>query len=298
MDLWITERYEDQFGLSFKVKETLYHAQSDFQRIDILDAEFYGRMLLLDGMMMTTERDEFIYHEMISHIPLLAHPNPKRVLIIGGGDGGTVREVLKHPSVEQVVLCEIDGLVIDACREFLPTIAGELGHPKVDIRVQDGIQLVADLAAGKYPDQAPFDIVLIDSTDPVGPGEGLFTLEFYQNVYKILSSNGIMVNQSESPWAMQPRVRKIYALLNRVFPLVQPYIATIPTYPGAYWSWAYCSKGLSPLSQMNMPLAESLSNNTRYYNPAIHQAAFALPNFLKALLDVETSPVCDAAVTA
>ena len=171
-ELWYTEVDKNGFGKSFKVVQTLYKGQSEFQSIDILETSGFGRLLLLDGLVMTTEKDEFVYHEMISHIPLLAHPNPKQVLVIGGGDGGTIREVLKHPSVERAVLCEIDGMVIEASKQWLPTIACALDDPKVEIQVADGAAYVA-----KHKNT--FDVILIDSTDPIGPGARLFNKEFY-----------------------------------------------------------------------------------------------------------------------
>lgn len=274
MDLWYTEKQKDQFGITIKVKETLFHGVSEFQTVDVLDTEAFGRMLILDGLMMTTERDEFFYHEMISHIPMLNHPNPKSVLVIGGGDGGTVREVLKHPGVERVVLCEIDGMVIDACRKFLPTIAGKLDDPRVDIQVRDGVAYIAE-------QKNQFDIILIDSTDPMGPGEGLFTEEFYNNVKAALKEGGIMAAQSESPVANEREMRLMYALLNKVFPVVSTFVSPITTYPGGYWSWAFCSNGVKPLEYINEDAAKEIEKTSKLYNRDIHKAVFALPNFVK-----------------
>lgn len=274
MELWVTEEHLEAVRLSYKITETLYHGESAFQKIDVVDTVAYGRMLLLDGLVMTTERDEFIYHEMISHIPMLAHPNPKKVLVIGGGDGGTVREVLKHPSVEEVVLCEIDGDVIDVSRKFLPSIAGQLNDPRVDIQVRDGVAYIAE-------QKNRFDVILIDSTDPIGPGEGLFTEAFYHNVKSALTENGIMANQSESPVANPREIRLVYALLGKVFPTVVPYTATIPTYPGHYWSWAFCSQNRKPADGFGNPIATELEKSCKFFNRDIHQAVFALPNFVR-----------------
>jgi len=271
---WIFETVQEQIKYGFKYSQLLYEKQSAFQNIKVVDTNFYGRMLLLDDLVMTTEKDEFIYHEMISHIPLLAHPNPQSVLVIGGGDGGTVREVLKHPTVNEVVLCEIDGDVIKACKQFLPTIAGRLDDPRVDVQVRDGIEYIAQ-------QKNCFDVILIDSSDPVGPGVGLFTEAFYQNVKAALKPGGIMANQSESPMAQADGVQKIYALLNSVFQLVVPYYAAIPTYPGAYWTWAFCTNGDGPLHQINEALAVELEQTTRFYNRQVHRAVFALPNFIR-----------------
>lgn len=286
MDLWITERHDETTGITVKVKNTLYHEVSEFQTIDILDTEAYGRMLLLDGMIMVTEKDEFIYHEMIAHVPMLSHPDPKRVLVIGGGDGGTVREVLKHPSVEKVILCEIDGLVIQASRTYLPSIAGKLSDARVDIEVADGVKFIANR-------KNEFDVILIDSTDPLGPGEGLFTETFYTHVMEALRPGGVMVAQSESPFADQREIGLMYNLLHKVFPVVTPYVGPIPTYPCGYWSWAYCSKDVKPTDFYNTAQAELIEKGTKYYNQAIHQACFAIPNFLKPLV---TAPQAVGAV--
>jgi spermidine synthase len=278
MDLWYSEKQENGHGLTLKVTQSLYSAKSDFQQIDIVDTEAWGRLLLLDGLVMTTERDEFIYHEMISHIPLLAHPDPKQVLIIGGGDGGTVREVLKHPGVQRVVLCEIDGQVVDACRQYLPSIAGQLSDARVDIQIGDGVAYIE-----RHTDV--FDVILVDSTDPMGPGEGLFTEPFYQNVKRALTAQGVMAAQTESPFVNQTAIRKIYDILNQVFPRVDAYTAPIPTYPGGYWCWTVATKrGFSPFVHVDVTQSDRLSATCKYYNADIHTAAFALPNFLRQLI--------------
>jgi spermidine synthase len=264
---------------------TLYHAQSPYQTIDIIDTKAYGRMLLLDGKVMTTERDEFIYHEMLAHIPLMAYAStapPQHVVIIGGGDGGTVREVLKHPSVQRVVLCEIDADVIEACRQFLPGIAGKIDDARVDRRDGDGVAYVKQLAQ-----EAPgtVDVFLIDATDPLGPGEGLFTEPFYENVRTCLTEGGVVALQSESPWAQQRAFQLIQRTLREVFPIVQPYVAAVPTYPGGYWSWTFCSmtKDGRKLAPTTEALAADLEKQCRFYNRHVHGAVFALPNFVRQL---------------
>jgi len=282
MDLWVRERFLDRFEQGYKVSETLHFSQSEFQEISIVTTEALGRMLLLDGMIMTTERDEFIYHELITHIPLLAHPAPKKVLVIGGGDGGTIREVLKHPSVEKAVLCEIDGDVIDVCKKYLPTIAGKLDDPRVEIVVRDGAAYIAE-------HKNEFDAILIDSTDPIGPGEKLFTKEFYEGVKAALTENGVMACQSESPVAVPDECRRINSLLRSVFPYVQTYAACVPTYPSGQWSWTFCSKGIRPLDSINDDVAMTIAAQARYYNREVHQAVFALPNYMREIFNVESS---------
>lgn len=266
------------FGIAIKVKEVLFSDQSPFQKVEILDSDSaLGKILTLDDLMMTTEGDEQFYHEMISHIPMMNHKNPKSVLVIGGGDGGTVREVLKHDTVERVVLCEIDGMVIDACKKYLPTIAGKLDDPRVEILVEDAIEYIKDK-------ENEFDIVLIDSTDPMGPGEGLFTEEFYTNVKKSLKKGGIVAAQSESPVVNKEEIKKMYNLLKKVFPITSTFTSPIPTYPGGYWAWAFCSEEVEPLSYIDERRCSDITKTCKIYNKEYHLARFALPNFLKELL--------------
>jgi len=278
LDVWYTEKHQNEAGITLKVKDILYGGQSEFQKVDIIDTEAYGKMLLLDGLVMTSEKDEFFYHEMISHIPMLAHSRPESVLVIGGGDGGTVREVLKYNSVKEVVLCEIDEMVIDASKEFLPSIAGMLDDKRVKINIEDAIKYIER-------QKNRFDVILIDSTDPLGPGVGLFTEEFYNNVKQALRKGGIMVAQTESPLACQEDFKLINILLNKVFPIVKPYFAPVPTYPGAYWSWTFCSNDVQPKLN-NETFAAQLEKETKYYNRDIHAAAFAMPNYVKSILSL------------
>jgi len=277
MDLKYTEIHPGQFGITMKVKNTVYSDKSEFQTIDIIETEGLGKVLLLDGLVMTTEKDEFFYHEMIAHIPMLSHPEPKQVLVIGGGDGGTVREVLKHDTVERVVLCEIDGKVIDACKKYMPQLARKLDDPRVEMQVRDGVEYIAS-------QKAQFDIILIDSTDPMGPGEGLFTEEFYKNVNAALKPGGIMAAQSESPFVNKREMKLMYPLLRKAFPIVGTFVGPIPTYPGGYWSWAFCSNTVEPNSFIDEKRAEIIAKDAVIYNTDLHRAAFALPNFVKELV--------------
>ncbi len=267
------------FGIAIKQKQVLFSKQSPFQKVEIIDSDSeLGKILTLDDLMMTTEGDEFYYHEMISHIPMMHHKNPETVLVIGGGDGGTVREVLKHSSVKKVVLCEIDGMVIDACKQYLPTIACGLDDNRVEIKVEDAIAYIKDK-------KDEFDIVLIDSTDPMGPGEGLFTEEFYTNVKNSLKKGGIVAAQSESPVVNKNEIKKMYKLLKKVFPICAAYTSPIPTYPGGYWAWAYCSVDVEPLSYYADNRAAEITKSCKIYNKEYHYARFALPNYLKELLE-------------
>lgn len=266
------------YGIAIEQKEVLFSAQSDFQKVEIIDSNSQlGKILTLDDLMMTTEGDEQFYHEMISHVPMMHHSAPKTVLVIGGGDGGTIREVLKHETVEKAVLCEIDGMVIDVCKKYLPTISCELDNPKVEILVEDAIEYI------KTQENA-FDIILIDSTDPMGPGEGLFTEEFYTNVKKALKQGGIVSAQSESPVVNKNEIKKMYDLLKKVFPITATFTSNIPTYPGGYWAWAFCSVDVEPLSYFAKDRADKITKQCKVYNQEYHNARFALPNFLKELL--------------
>jgi len=266
------------FGIAIEAGEVLFSDSSEFQKVEVFETNSkLGRVLTLDDLMMTTEGDEFHYHEMIAHIPMMNHKCPKTVLVIGGGDGGTVREVLKHKTVKKVILCEIDGMVIDACKKFLPTIAGKLDDSRVEVLVEDAIEFIKDK-------KNEYDIVLIDSTDPMGPGEGLFTEEFYTNVKNSLKEGGIIAAQSESPVVNKEEIKKMYTLLKKVFPIVSTYTSNIPTYPGGYWAWAYCSDSVEPLSYIDEERCAEITKTCKIYNKEYHLARFALPNYLKELL--------------
>jgi spermidine synthase len=231
-------------------------------------------MLLLDGLVMTTEKDEFIYHEMITHVPHSAHPNPEKILIIGGGDGGTVREALKHDSVKEVVLVEIDGRVIEASRKYLPTISCALDDPRVTVKVDDGIRFVQENADA-------FDVVIVDSTDPIGPAEGLFNREFYQNVFHTLKPGGIMTAQCESPFMNGDFIKSMKGIVGSIFPVSKFYLAHIPTYPSGTWCFLCGSKDVDPEEVQRDPLK---GKSLKYYSKNVHKAAFQLPVFVSELV--------------
>ena len=281
-DVWFTER-DDKIALSLKHDGKLYDVQSDYQRVSVFNTQAYGNMLTLDGMVMTTEKDEYVYHEMITHIPMLTHPNPKRALVIGGGDGGTARELLRHDSLEEVVMVEIDDKVIEASKMHLPTIASALEHPKLNLIVEDGIKYVNDAA------DESFDLVIVDSTDPVGPAEGLFTVDFYKEVYRILSKDGIMVTQSESPRFNSKVFKEIFQTYRGIYgqEQVHCYLAYIPTYPTGMWSFSYSSKGgAHPIANFDEAKSKAFAKEHRlkYYNEDLHKAAFALPSFVRDMI--------------
>jgi len=282
-NVWFTDKDENQ-ALSLRYTgDVFYDVQSPFQRVRILESQKYGKMLTLDDMVMTTEKDEFHYHEMISHPSLFTHGNAKNVLVIGGGDGGTVREVLRHPGVEKVTMVEIDGEVIKACKEYLPSIAASFDHPKLDLRVDDGIAYIANANKDFY------DVIIVDGSDPVGPAEGLFSVSFYTNCYNALKEGGILVAQGESPKFNEKAFSELNHTLQGIFGKENAPVSLffVPTYPTGMWSFQYGLKGSKhPKSITNIDQINSFveENKLRYYNAEIHIGSFATPNFVKDLL--------------
>ncbi|MDH7478662.1 MAG: polyamine aminopropyltransferase [Syntrophomonadaceae bacterium] len=274
MGLWFTEKQTPSVGITCKTRGTLHVEQTPYQHLAIIDTEQFGRMLVLDGMVQTTVADEFVYHEMIAQVALNTHPDPKRVLVVGGGDGGTLREVVKHPRVQKATMCEIDRRVVDTCREYLPELSSALnGHPKAEVLFADGIQYVA-----QHPDT--FDVVIVDSTEPIGPAEGLFSREFYQGIFRALKEDGLFVAQTESPFFNADLIRRVYRDISAIYPIAKLYLASVPTYPSGLWSFTVGSKQYDPES----PLENTPELGCRYYTPALHRAAFVLPRFVSELL--------------
>lgn len=274
MELWYTERQTGAVGLTLRVRRTLISERTPFQHLAVLDTEQFGRVLVLDGMVQATEGDEYIYHEMISHVALHTHPSPRTVAIIGGGDGGAVREVLKHPSVERVVLVEIDAQVIEASRKYLPQISLALSDPRVEIRVEDGLRHVKE-------SKDTYDVVIVDSTEPVGAAVGLFSQEFYMDIFDSLKDEGIVVAQTESPFYNKDLIKRCTASMARLFPVTRLYLASIPTYPSGLWSFTLGSKEHDPLA---VPAGRFVDIDARYYTPDLHRAAFCLPRFVQELV--------------
>ena len=276
------EYYEGKTGLTIGIREKLFDKQTPYQRVEVFDTDAWGHLLTIDGMVMLSERDEFVYHEMISHVPLFMHPAPKRVLVIGGGDGGTVREVLKHRTVEHVDLVEIDEAVVEASKLHFPGL-GVFEHPKLSVTIGDGIGYVAGL-------ENAVDLIIVDGSDPTGPAEGLFSESFFRDCERALKPGGILVAQNESPWvpSYQPAIRAVMQILAGQFPYANLYLSFIPLYPAGMWGMALASKGGDPLDG---PLAERLAEDgdfleaLRYYNPELHRGAFALPNFVRQLIE-------------
>ena len=278
MEKWVTECQTSTLRMEAEIKEVLFEGQSDFQKVGVYGTEVFGRLLVLDDVFQTSIFEEFVYHEMIAHVPLLAHPNPKKVLIIGGGDGGTAREVLRHSELEKVEMVEIDGLVVEMAKKHLPEISCALNSPPANfnLTIGDGIQRIKD--AENY-----YDVIIVDCSDPIGPGEGLFSGAFYKDVHKALKEDGLFVQQTESPFYH----RSILANLTKdikdaEFSIVKSYLAYIPIYPGGCHSFTIGSKKYDP-QKVVRPVPEAW--NLKYYNEALHHGAFALPNFVTQVVE-------------
>lgn len=279
MELWFSEPHTPNVKLSIRVERQLYSGESEFQRIDVFDSPEFGRFLVLDGYIMLTEKDEFIYHEMMVHVPMAVHPDVKQVLVIGAGDGGVVRELTKYPEIEQIDLVEIDEQVIQVCREFLPRTSCRLDEKRVHIYYEDGLKFVRAR-------EGAYDLIIVDSTDPFGPGEGLFTKEFYGNCYKALKEDGIMVNQHESPFyeADATACMRAHKRIVETFPISRVYQAHIPTYPSGHWLFGFASKKYHPLRDLDKERFLDRELDTRYYTPRLHEGAFCLPAYVEKLL--------------
>lgn len=283
MDLWFSEHHTPDVKLSMRVNRQLYAKTSDYQRIEVLETPEFGRVLTLDGNVMLTERDEFIYDEMITHVPMAVHPNITRVLVIGVGDGGVVKELTRYEQIKCVDLVEMDEMVAQACREYLPENASKLDDERVHIYYENALKFIR-----KCENQ--YDLIIVDSNDPFGPSEGLFTREFYGNCYTALKEDGIMVNQQGSPFYAedaQAMARSHKRIVN-TFPISRVYQAHIPTYAAGYWLFGFASKKYHPIDDLDADRWKGYHLHTKYYTTRLHKGAFYLPAFLEdMLLEVE-----------
>lgn len=273
MELWYTENHTDNVKFSIRVDKHLKSAESEFQRIDIFESQEFGKILTLDGYLMVTEKDEYIYHEMITHVPMAVNPNIKNILVIGAGDGGTIRELTRYNHVENIDMVEIDEMVVEICREYLPQTASRLSDPRVHIFYQDGLRFVRNK-------NNEYDLIIVDSTDPFGVGEGLFTKEFYGNCYKALKDDGILVNQHESTFytSYSNSMKRAHSRIKSTFPIALVYQAHIPTYPSGHWLFGFASKKYDPRIDLKSEWWNSLGIKTKYYNTILHTGCFAIPN--------------------
>jgi spermidine synthase len=278
---WIEETLHADFRFALKVGRVLYEQRSDHHHLAIVENGFFGRALYLDGVLQTTERDEFIYHEMLTHVPILAHGDARRVLIVGGGDGGMLEEVCKHRSVEHVTMVEIDRGVVDLCRQHLPSVSnGAFDDPRLDLVIDDGVRYLERT-------EARFDVVISDATDPIGPGEALFSDAFYAGVMKVLNPGGVLVTQNGVPFVQPDELSETVRKLRPLFRDVTCYLATVPVYVGGpmAFGWATDDPDLRqvPLTTLRERFAAARLD-TRYYLPEIHPAAFALPRYVRDLV--------------
>lgn len=279
MELWYTENHSENVKFSIKIKEHLHHYKSPYQEIDFFASVEFGTLFTLDGLIMVTEKDEFIYHDMISHVPMAVNPNIKSVLVIGGGDGGTVRELTRYEVIERIDLVEIDEMVIKACQQFLPLTSSKLNDNRVKIIIEDGVAFM-------QKQEAEYDLIIIDSTDPIGPGEGLFTKSFYKNCYKALKEDGILINQHESPYydLDKKNMNRAHNRIKDTFEIAEVYQFHMPTYPSGHWLFGFASKKYHPIKDLNRAAWLKNQLETKYYNLDLHIGAFALPTYVKNAL--------------
>lgn len=279
-ETWITERLHDHYAQSLKVEELLYDSKTEHQRLKVFQNGTFGRILTLDDVVQTTEGDNFIYHEMLTHTPILAHGNAKRVLIIGGGDGGMARAALMHKSVEHVTMVEIDAGVVEFSKEYLPMLSdGAFDDPRLNLVIDDGAAFMRETTD-------KFDVIIVDSTDPIGPGEVLFTDTFYGHAARALTSDGIIVTQNGVPFMQGDELTGTLRAFQALFEDASCYLATIPTYAGGPMAFGWGSHSKAPRATDLETLEarfKAADLDPGYYTPEVHKAAFALPGYVKKL---------------
>lgn len=280
MELWYTEKHTDTVNFSIKVNKHIYSETSPFQKIDFFESDEFGTFFTLDGLMMVNEKDEFVYHDMISHVALATNPNIKRVLVIGGGDGGTVREITRYAHIEKIDMVEIDEMVVRASQKYLPLTASQLTDPRVTLYFEDGLAFI-------HGKENAYDLILVDSTDPIGPGEGLFSEAFYNDCYRALSEDGILINQHESPYYPNyaREMKRSHSKIKKLFPVSKVYQFHMPTYPSGHWLFGFASKKYDPIADFKPDVWNAFGIETKYYNTELHKGCFALPTFVKNMLE-------------
>ena len=283
MEMWFSDQHTENVKLFIRINEQLFSAESELQRIDVLESKEFGKILVADGDLMLTEKDEFIYHEMITHVPMAVHPNVKNVLVIGGGDGGVVRELIKYEEIEHIDVVEADPLLVEVCRKYIPEIACSLNDERVEIFHEDGLRFIRSKSDC-------YDLIIIDSPNPFGPGEGLFTKEFYGSCYSALHEDGIMINQNESPFYQEEafQCQRMHRRILESFPICRIYQAHIPSYPSGHWLFGFASKKYHPLDDLRDVDWNMKGIHTKYYVTRLHRGVFALPAYVEELVkDVE-----------
>ena len=279
MDLWFSEFHTPDVKHSIRVTRHLYSQQSRYQQIDIFETPEFGKVLTLDGNVQLTERDEFIYDEMITHVPMSVHPEIKDILVIGAGDGGVVKELTRYSTIEKIDLVEMDPLVLEACRTYLPENSSKLDDSRVHIYFDNALRYIRKC-------HAAYDLIIVDSTDPFGPSEGYFTREFYGICYNALREDGIMVNQQGSPFYSEDAhaMQRSHKRIASTFQISRVYQAHIPTFAAGYWLFGFASKKYHPVDDLDSKAWNSLNLRTRYYTTRLHKGAFYLPAFLEEML--------------
>lgn len=283
MQKWYTEKWSEETKFSIKYDKKLHSEKSEFQKIDFYHSKEWGNFFTLDDLMMVTEKDEFIYHDMIVHPALATNPEIKNVLVIGGGDGGTVRELCRYNHIEKIDMVEIDKRVVELSQIHLPQTSISLTDSRVNLLFIDGIKFIKEVEPEKY------DLILVDSTDPFGPGEGLFSNEFYKDCYNALSKNGILINQHESPYLdnYADQMQRAQKRIKSNFPISAVYQFHQATYPSGHWLFGFASKSLHPLKDHNPQKWENFGLTTKYYNSDLHKGAFMLPTYVIDKLNSE-----------
>lgn len=263
------------FGIAIKIKEKLFSEQSKYQLIEVIDTDSQlGRMITLDGLMYATEGDEYFYNEIVTHVPMLNHRNPKDILIIGGGTGASTKEILKHKTVEKIVVVDIDEMVVNTCKKYLPSISSKLDDEKVEVRIEDAFEYIKDK-------KDMFDIIIISTPNPLGPGVGKFSEQFYENIKAAMKQDGIMVVQAESPVSKDEESLFLYKLLLKEFKIVEAYSSPLPTYPGGYWAWACCSQ--TSLDFYDNERCEEIVQQCKLYTKNYHEQIFRNSTLLDEL---------------
>ena len=275
-NIWFQELHKNEIGLTIKIKDVLYSEYSKYQRIMVFDTYEVGKILVLYSAIMLSEKDEFFYHEMISHVPLFAHPHPEDVLIIGGGDGGTLREVCKHKVVKRVDLVEIDPEVVKVSKKFFPTLSGGFYDPRSNIIFGDGFEFVKN-TSNKY------DVIIVDSPDPIGPAESIFGRNFYENLKNVMKEGAIVVTQSESPFYHLDFIKNMAGMFKSIFKNTYLYLTWVPMYPSGMWSFLFASDSTDNSVKRDIPA--DMERKLKFYNKEVHEASFKLPNFVKSALN-------------
>ncbi len=284
MEKWFTENWTENTRFSLKFEKRLESVQTDFQKIEIFHSKEWGNFMTIDGLLMLTEKDEFIYHDMIVHPAMATNPGITKVLVVGGGDGGTVRELCNYDNIKQIDLVEIDEEVINLSLKYLKEVSNKFNDERVNIHIADGIDYV------KKSKDKSYDLILIDSTDPIGPGESLFTKDFYTNCYRILNEEGILINQHESPYFENYReqMKMAHQKIKNIFPIAKVYQFHQSVYPSGHWLFGFASKKFDPLTNHKKDKWEKLNLKTKYYNSNIHTGCFMLPTYVNEELKKNT----------